>query len=79
MKPNHKNPALAAVVAVVVSVVVAVVAIAADAVASNNAPTSCRLRKGRFKLKRPFTSYPIPRTPHSMCVANDTPYCHDPY
>lgn len=43
MKPNHKNPALAAVVAAVVLVAAAVVVeIAADAVASNNAPTSCR-------------------------------------
>jgi hypothetical protein len=47
MKPSHKSLAPAAVVAVVVSVVVVVVvAIAADAVASNKAPTRCSYRRG---------------------------------
>jgi hypothetical protein len=46
MKPNHKNPALAAVVAAVVLVAAAVVEIAADAVACNNAPTRCRYLRG---------------------------------
>ena len=46
----------------VVSVAVVAVAIAADAVASNEAPTEAV--EGALQLKRPFTSYPILSRPH---------------
>jgi hypothetical protein len=60
MKPSHKNPAPVAVaVAVVVLVAVVAVAIAAVAAASNEAPITQKLQKGRFNRSAPFRYSPF--------------------